>query len=118
MNMNRTSSRYVSPLILAVLLIFCSGWIQNAWALDLRTAKSQGMVGEMSNGYLGVIKSSGEVQALVKQVNDARRKHYTEIAKRNGTSLEVVELLAGKKAIEMTPAGQYVKPGSGGWVRK
>lgn len=106
------------PFITVFLLISTSAWIQSAWALDLQTAKSQGMVGEMSSGYLGIIKSSAEVQALVKQVNDARRKHYTEIAKRNGTSLNVVELLAGKKAIEMTPSGQYVKPDSGGWVKK
>jgi len=57
------------------------------------------------------------VQQLVNTINAKRRQHYTEIAKRNNTSLQAVEHLAGKKAIEKTPAGQYIKI-NGSWTRK
>jgi uncharacterized protein YdbL (DUF1318 family) len=89
-----------------------------AFAIDLQTAKSQGLVGETSSGYLGVLGGGGEVQQLVNQVNAQRRAEYQAIAQRNGTSLQAVEALAGKKAIERTPSGQYVQLPSGQWVKK
>ena len=39
------------------------------------------------------------------------------IAQRNGISLEAVEVRAGQKALEKTPAGQYVDRGSG-WEKQ
>ncbi|NNL06774.1 MAG: DUF1318 domain-containing protein, partial [Gammaproteobacteria bacterium] len=42
---------------------------------------------------------------------------YKDIAARNNTSLEAVELLAGKKAIEKSAPGSYIKLG-GSWQRK
>lgn len=87
-------------------------------AVNLQEAKAQGLVGEQASGYLGVIKSSAEVEQLVKSVNQARQQHYNEIAQRNNTSVDIVEKLAGKKAIELTPPGQFVKPPSAGWVKK
>ncbi len=87
-------------------------------AVSLQEAKSQGLVGEQINGYLGAVKSSAEVQQLINSINNARKQHYNEIAQRNNTSVDIVEKLAGKKAIEMTPSGQFVKLSSGGWVKK
>ena len=55
---------------------------------------------------------------MVNDINTKRKAHYQAIAKRNNTSLNVVEQLAGKKAIEKTPSGQYVKLPSGAWVKK
>jgi uncharacterized protein YdbL (DUF1318 family) len=89
-----------------------------AWALDLKDAKAQGLVGEQLNGYLGIIKSSAAVNALVGDINSKRKAMYEKIAKRNGTSVSAVEILAGKKATEKTPAGQYVQSPSGAWQRK
>lgn len=89
-------------------------------AADLHSAKAQGLVGEKADGYLGIVKSGApaDVRAMVDDINARRRDHYRTIAQRNNTSLSVVEQLAGKKAIEKTPAGQYVQPPSGGWVKK
>jgi uncharacterized protein YdbL (DUF1318 family) len=90
----------------------------NAFALDLRTAKAQGYVGEQANGYLGIVKNAAGVEELVSDINSRRKAEYRDIAQRNGTSLEVVEALAGKKAIEKTPSGQYIRDPSGNWIRK
>ena len=98
----------------AIALLFSA----MAFALDLGTAKRQGLVGETPSGYLAAVKPpSPEVKQLIKRINSQRRQKYQAIAKKNGISLKEVEALAGKKAIEKTPRGQYVKVG-GGWRRK
>lgn len=89
-----------------------------AMAIDLKEAKANGLVGEQANGYLGTVQSSSEVMQLIERVNKARKSNYNEIALRNKTTVDVVEKLAGKKAIDLTPAGQYVKPPSGSWMKK
>ena len=43
---------------------------------------------------------------------------YDAIAKKNGTTLDQVAILAGQKAIEKTPPGSYVKAPNGQWVKK
>lgn len=88
-----------------------------SWALDLDSAKSQGLVGEKDNGYLGVVKDAPGVSALVADINQRRKAKYEEIAAKRGTDRGAVETLAGRKAIEKTPAGYYIDTGSG-WSRK
>lgn len=88
-----------------------------AFAVELDQAKDQGLVGEQTDGYLGVIKPSKEVQALVDDINAKRRQKYLELAQQNNLQLAQVEVLAGKKAVEKTQAGHYVKMGSE-WVKK
>lgn len=105
-------------LFLAMGLAGMLGLSSSAWAIDLQSAKDQGFVGETLSGYLAVVKDSAGVHALVTNVNNARKTHYQSIAKRNGTSLQVVEVLAGKKAVEKASPGHYVQNTSGNWVRK
>ena len=88
-----------------------------ALALDLGAAKSSGKVGETNTGYLGVVKPSADAEALVAEINAKRKAHYQKIAKKNGITLQAVEARAGLKAIEKTPAGEYVNTGAG-WQKK
>lgn len=91
---------------------------QPAYSIDLQTAKNQGLVGETTSGYLAAVKSpSPEVSALIDNINSKRKQKFKEIAERNNTSLESVEQLAGKKAIEKSAPGSYVKVG-GSWQQK
>ena len=91
---------------------------QPAYSIDLQTAKDQGLVGETTSGYLAAVKSpSPEVSALIDNINSKRKEKFKEIAERNNTSLESVEQLAGKKAIEKSAPGSYVKVGSS-WQQK
>lgn len=110
----KTSKRLL--LLIGGLLLSLS-----AWALELDQAKAQGLVGEQLNGYLGVVTAhpSGEVNALLRDINTRRRQAYERIARENGLSLEQVASLAGKKAIEKTPPGQYIQdPATGNWLRR
>jgi uncharacterized protein YdbL (DUF1318 family) len=100
-------------LILFSLLLIC----QPTFALNLQAAKAQGLVGETATGYLAPIKATPEAQQLVNTINAKRKKAYQQVAQRNGTQLSAVEQLAGKKAIDKTPAGQFVKV-NGSWKKK
>jgi len=101
-----------------VLIAFCFS-CQIVLALDLQTAKSQGMVGETPSGYLAPVQPApgGEVMQLVQSINQQRRQEYQKIAQRNNTSLKAVEQLAGKQALEKTPRGQYIRL-NGTWSKK
>ncbi|GAA5213487.1 YdbL family protein [Corallincola platygyrae] len=87
-------------------------------AITLDAAKQQGLVGEQLDGYLGVVVASADVNALVADINTKRQEAYLKIAKKNQLTLEQVAMLAGKKAIDKTPTGQYVQAADGTWVKK
>jgi uncharacterized protein YdbL (DUF1318 family) len=92
--------------------------MQPVYAIDLQTAKNQGLVGETPSGYLEAVKSpSAETKALIESINAKRKQKYQDIAARNNTSLQAVEQLAGKKAIEKSAPGSYIKLG-GSWQQK
>ena len=105
----------ISTILISLLT---SLFIANAaYALTLAEAKQQGLVGEQITGYLGTVTTNAETTALVQTINAKRKQKYKEIAERNGTSLESVEQLAGKTALEKTPVGQFINLGSG-WQKK
>ncbi len=104
-----------------VLLAFLAAMLLSpgAWALSLDEARAAGLVGEMSTGYVGVVKSQAGVEALVSTVNQQRRQRYEEVARENGTSVQAVEALAGQKLLEKAGAGQWIKPSEqSSWIRK
>jgi uncharacterized protein YdbL (DUF1318 family) len=105
--------KQIVSLVFLGLLLIC----QPAMALDLQSAKVQGLVGETATGYLAPVKSSPEVQQLVNTINAKRKAYYQQISKRNNTSLSAVEQLAGKKAMEKTLAGQFINV-NGVWKKK
>jgi len=108
----------ICTLFIGVSLAGMLGLSSPAWAIDLQSAKNQGLIGETPSGYLAVVKNTADARAVVAKVNSARKSHYQSIASRNGTSLQVVEVLAGKKAIARAASGHYVRSASGGWVKK
>ncbi len=88
-------------------------------ALDLDAARSQGLVGEQSDGFVGAVSASpsADVEALVAEVNDKRRAAYAEIAKKNGTAPNAVAALSAQKLIERAPTGQWIWA-NGSWSQK
>jgi uncharacterized protein len=83
----------------------------------LPAAKAAGHLGEQPDGYLGVVQRGGNVALVAEQINKARRAEYQRLAKENGILLSDVEAMAGKKAIERTPTGQFIML-NGVWMRK
>jgi uncharacterized protein YdbL (DUF1318 family) len=80
-------------------------------------AKAAGQLGEQTDGYLGVVQPGGEAAEIARLINQARRAEYQKLATQNGIRLNDVEAMAGKKAVEKTPAGQYIRL-DGQWRRK
>ncbi|MBZ0333886.1 YdbL family protein [Marinobacter sp. AL4B] len=83
----------------------------------LDSAKRQGLVGETPTGYLDVVHAAGDARDVVETINEARRNEYTRIAEKHAIPVTQVETVAGKKAIEKTPSGQFVLI-EGQWVKK
>src|SRR5690606_22163305 len=75
----------------------------------LPAAKAAGQLGEQPDGYLGVVSPVGNAQEIARQINEARRQEYQRLARENNIQLRDVESVAGKKALEKTPSGQYMK---------
>ena len=89
----------------------------SAFALDLTAAKSQGLVGETASGYLATVKNSADAKSLVDSINAKRKAKYAQLAKKHGITLAQVEQQAGKKALQKTAKGHFVKV-NGKWVKK
>lgn len=102
-------------LLIAILSLIIS---LPAFALDLDDAKSQGLVGEKINGYIGLIKESDEVKTLIDEVNAKRKAAYAKVAAKNNLPIKDVEMLAGKKLIEKAQPGEIVETQTGKWVKK
>lgn len=106
--------------ILLIMFLAIGVWVTPAivYALDLEQAKAQGLVGEQPDGYLGVVKATPEVVALVADINKKRRAAYEDIARKNGITVEQVAVLAGEKAIARTAQGSFIRTPDGRWIRK
>ena len=83
----------------------------------LDSVKQQGLVGETPTGYLEVVRAEGQAKEVVEAINSARRDEYKRIAEKHNIPVTQVETVAGKKAIEKTPAGQFVLI-DGRWIKK
>lgn len=88
-------------------------------AADLGQAKAAGLVGELMNGYLGLVdgNASADVKAMVDSINAQRRAEYQRIAAKNGVPAEEVAKLTAQKVINQTAPGQFVQTPSG-WQKR
>ncbi|CAM2835632.1 MULTISPECIES: YdbL family protein [Pseudoalteromonas] len=109
--MNTKKKLNIITLLSAVCMSF------SAWAISLDDAKNQGLVGEDSSGYLGLVVQNAEAKAVVDDINTKRKAQYLKLAKKNNLSLSQVEALAAAKTIEKTQSGHYVEV-NGNWVKK
>ena len=94
--------------------------LQNAWAIDIRDAKSQGLVGEANNGYIAAVTSpaSAEVRALLADVNAKRKAQFEAAAKKTGAKTDQVAYRFYELAVQKTAPGDYYQDSSGRWTKK
>jgi uncharacterized protein len=116
----RSIYRFIVFMMLPTLVLGALWMPLPSWGLTLDEAKTQGMVGEQPDGYVGIVQpgASAEAQALVNDINQKRRQTYEEIARRNSTKLEAVEMLAGKTALDNTKPGNFIQLPSRQWIKK
>ncbi len=104
--------KHTNTVILAAVAV---AWALPALALDLSTARGQGLVGEKTDGYITAIKSSAETDALVNEVNAKRKAEYARISKENGQPVDVVGKVAAEQVIGNLPKGAMYQDASGQW---
>jgi len=94
--------------------------LQNAWAMDIREAKDQALVGEANTGYIVALKSpaSAEVRALVADVNAKRKTQFEETARRTGVTTAQVAYRFYELAVQRTAPGHYYQGVDGQWKKK
>jgi uncharacterized protein YdbL (DUF1318 family) len=109
MNMKKIIAAFVFVLL-----------FQNAWAIDLDSAKAQGLVGEANSGYIAAVKTpaSAEVNALIADVNAKRKAKFQETAAKTGTTLVQVSYRFYELAVEKTAPGHYYQDKNGAWQKK
>ena len=106
----------MKPFILLTLMFSLAN---TAWALSLDEAKSQGLVGELTNGYLGLVKNgNAAVKNLVDDINRKRRAAYAAKAKKAGVELKIIEIRIGERLQERANKGEYVQRSNGQWQQK
>lgn len=90
-----------------------------AAAADLGQAKAAGQVGELMNGYLGLVdgRAPADVKAMVDSINAQRRAEYQRIGAKNGVSADEVAKLTAQKVIGQAGPGHFVQTPSG-WQRR
>ena len=94
--------------------------LQNAWAVDIRAAKSQGLIGEANNGLVSAVQppASPEIRALIADVNGKRSAQFTRTAKKTGTSVAQVANRFYELAVQKTARGNYYQDTGGRWKKK
>ena len=113
--MNNLTKKFIKKATCA-LLIYVMAF--SAWAISLSDAKQQGLVGEMPNGYLGVVVNNAQAKSLVASVNEKRKSIYINLARKNNITLQQVTALAGEKALAKTQSGHLIQNAAGQWVKK
>jgi uncharacterized protein YdbL (DUF1318 family) len=113
----RTRRSFLGFVALVAIAVF--GAALPSAAIDLDSAKAQGIVGEQTDGYVAAVAASApaDVQALVADVNAKRRAAYQEIAQKNGTKVDDVGVLAAQKLIGRAPPGAWIRD-KGQWYQK
>lgn len=94
--------------------------LQTAWAIDIRDAKDQGLVGEANTGYIAAVTvpASAEVQALIEDVNRKRRAEFEATARKTGATVIQVAFRFYQLAVERTAPGHYYQDANGQWTTK
>lgn len=109
-------------LILAAAGLAAVAGAGAAWAQRdpaYAAARAAGQVGEKTDGYLGyVTPPSGELRALVEDLNIKRRALYSEKAQAAGATIEEYAFTTGCRLIAQTVPGEKYEGPSGGWLTR
>jgi uncharacterized protein len=92
---------------------------QGAESAVVSAARTQGLVGEQSDGYLGFVKApSAELKSAVDAINIKRRAIYTDIAaKQNATVQEVATARGCDQLAKRVAPGEWYRVG-GTWQQR
>ncbi len=85
---------------------------------EIKSLKAKGAIGENNQGYLAARSAEDSIKAFVDAENADRRKVYGALAKKMGTSREVVGLRRAGKIAKRARPGTWLQDASGKWYKK
>ncbi len=80
--------------------------------------KAAGVVGENNQGYLTLRQKNSERQKLIEAENRDRREVYGVIAKKKGTTAELVGQRRALQIVKKADPGTWVQGPKGKWYQK
>jgi hypothetical protein len=80
--------------------------------------KDKGVVGENKKGYLQFVGQKKEKEDVIAAENADRKKVYTHIAKKQGTTLQVVGERRALQIAKKAKPGTWLQDQSGKWYQK
>ena len=84
-------------------------------------AKAQCVIGEQTDGYLGIIEPAKADEALrreVRSINQQRKAAYADLAAKNGVTIEQAAQVTAERLLNGAPSGHCIQSPDGGWVKK
>lgn len=107
--------------VIAALALAAASTSADAASPLIEDAKSKCVVGEQSDGYLGIVDSAAAGEAVkreVRSINQQRKAAFADLAARNGVTIEDAAALTGKRLVEGAPSGQCVQMPDGTWAKQ
>ena len=113
-------NNWITRVIFALCIGMLAVSVSAAGDSKLTQPKADGLIGEQSNGYIGLVKNDvpADIKKLVNDVNAKRKAGYQKISNKQGVSLSEVEKVGGNTAFEKTRKGNYVRDANGRWRKK
>ena len=109
--------KFIQTTLMAALIItFAAG---SAFARDLSSAKSSGLVGEKENGLVAATlpNPTSDIVDLVNTTNSGRIDVYKQMAAKQGIPLTEVQAIAAQKIYDLAQPGEFIQK-NGAWVKK
>ena len=87
-------------------------------APQIRALKTSGVIGERSNGLLGLVNESAADKAVVDAENADRKAVYAEIARGSGGNVATVATRRALQIVEQASPGDWLQGTDGKWYQK
>ncbi|HBS34047.1 MAG TPA: DUF1318 domain-containing protein, partial [Parvularcula sp.] len=97
--------KLIAVSLLALTAFAAAPALAASAAID--AAKAQCIVGEQTDGYLGVIDAAKADEALkreVRSINQQRKAAYAELAARNGVTIEQAAQVTAERLLNSAPS--------------
>lgn len=80
--------------------------------------KDKGVIGEQTDGLLGVISENAAARSVVESENKDRMEEYEKRSKSQGQPVDVLSKVLGEARIRQEKPGRFIRAESGQWVKK
>ena len=84
----------------------------------IKKLKAEGLVGEDNKGYLQFVGGKKAEADVVAAENKDRETVYTEIAKQQGTTAELVGKRRALQIANKAAPGEWIQDAGGNWIQK